>query len=394
MQNNATIMIKHAVSCLSLVVLAAPLAFTSSAFAANLGDPAAPLNIKEWVKGQSVNVTDEKHTYVVEFWATWCGPCRMTIPHLTSLQKKYKAQGVVFVGISDEAPETIKPFVQQMGTNMDYTIAADEDRKSSTNYMEVYGQMGIPTAFLVSKEAKVLWVGHPLMGLEEALEQVLANKYDVKAANQKFQFRSLLQQYQQFLAKGDSKTAELGPKLFADAGSDLELLSELASGIFARGMMPKADVALAEQVLSKAEKIGGAKNKQVWSIRADKYQYLSAKGDPKAGEFGRSLLADASNDPEPLGDLAFGIVANMRNPKRDFALASEALDKAAKLSGPKNPRILAIRGIAEFESGKQQEGLALAKQASQLATNDMDKARYDNYVRFMESRMNQGGNKK
>ena len=55
---------------------------------ASLGDPAAPLTIKDWVKGKPANVRDGKAVYVVEFWATWCGPCRVSIPHLTELQKR------------------------------------------------------------------------------------------------------------------------------------------------------------------------------------------------------------------------------------------------------------------------------------------------------------------
>src|SRR5688572_28676628 len=67
---------------------------------ANRGDPAAPLKIKEWVKGGPLDVHDGKNVYVVEFWATWCPPCRTSIPHLAELQKRFKNRGVVIVGIS------------------------------------------------------------------------------------------------------------------------------------------------------------------------------------------------------------------------------------------------------------------------------------------------------
>src|SRR5436189_5204296 len=90
--------------------------------AARLGDPAAALTIKDWVKGKAVDVKDGKNIYVVEFWATWCGPCKVSIPHLTEMQAKFKDKGVVFVGISDEPLATVKPFVEKMAEKMDYTV--------------------------------------------------------------------------------------------------------------------------------------------------------------------------------------------------------------------------------------------------------------------------------
>lgn len=293
--------------------LAALLAVPTSA--AKLGDPAAPLKIKEWVKGKAVDVTDGKNLYVVEFWATWCGPCKTSIPHLTELQQKFKDKGVIFVGISDETVDKVKPFVEKMGGKMDYTVAVDDNRKSNEGYMVAYGQGGIPTAFIVGKDKKVLWFGHPMSELEETLDQILAGKYDLKTA-----------------AKKDEARARL-----------------------------------------------------------DDYQKLSAKGDAKAKELGQQILADAGDDAQALCDFAFGIAANMRNKNRDFALADEALDKAAKIAGAKDPRVLGTRAISRFEAGQQEEGVALAKQAVELAPNDRDKSRYQNYVRVMESRMKAKG---
>lgn len=382
------------ISRLSMFALAASAALLPSAFAATLGDPAAPLAIKEWIKGQPVNVKDGKNVYVVEFWATWCGPCRFTTPHLTALQKKFKARGVVVVGISDEAPQTVKPFVQAMGTNMDYTIAIDDNLQSNTNYMAAYGAMGIPTAFVVGKDARVLWTGHPLMGLEEALEEILAGKYDIKAAGRRNEFRNSLQQYQQLAGMGDPRAADLARKLLPSAGDDVQLLSELATTLLTRTSTP--DLALAEETLNKAIKLASEKDPRAWSLRAEKYHLLAAKADAKAGEFGRQVLADAGSESQALTDFAFRVATNMRVPNRDFALAEEALDKAAKTAGEKAPRILGIRGIAKFESGKQQEGLALAKQAVQLAKDDQEKAQYENFVRVMEYRtkQNTGGGPK
>ena len=56
------------------------------------GDAAPPIEITKWLRGEAVDLQKarEKKVVVVEFWATWCPPCRTSIPHLTELQKKYK----------------------------------------------------------------------------------------------------------------------------------------------------------------------------------------------------------------------------------------------------------------------------------------------------------------
>jgi len=155
------------------IILAAPVK-------AKRGDAATPLKIKELIKGGPVNPQDGKNIDVVEFWATWCGPCRVSIPHLTELQKRFKDKGVVIVGISDEDPAKVKPFVEKMGEQMNYTIACDDDRQTFASYMEAYGHDSIPTAFVITKDGKVVWDGHPMVGLDQAVEAAVNEGKDKK----------------------------------------------------------------------------------------------------------------------------------------------------------------------------------------------------------------------
>jgi thiol-disulfide isomerase/thioredoxin len=103
---------------------------------------------------------------IVEFWATWCGPCRATIPHLNEINKKYKDQGLVVIGITDEQRGAVDNFKRT--TPMEYNVAVGGGAISKK-----MGITGIPHAFLVGKDGKIVWHGHPA-GLKDAeIEKVL-----------------------------------------------------------------------------------------------------------------------------------------------------------------------------------------------------------------------------
>jgi len=150
-------------------------ATVAAAVPTKLGDVAYPLAGLTWVKGSPVTIAPGK-VYVVEFWATWCPPCRKSIPHLTELAKKY-ADRVVFIGVSDEDVATVKPFVADLGDQMDYNVAVDTAGKVIDGYMAAFGQGGIPTAFIVDAQTRVVWRGQPMGDLEKVLDEGLAGTY-------------------------------------------------------------------------------------------------------------------------------------------------------------------------------------------------------------------------
>ena len=125
--------------------------------------------VAHWVKGEPVDVSSGVH--VVEFWATWCPPCRTSIPHLTEVQEKYGDRGVKIIGVSNEDLGTVEPFVEKMGDKMAYTVVIDGGAVSS-DYMEKYNINSIPHAFVV-KDGAVVWHGHPMDKLEAAIDDAL-----------------------------------------------------------------------------------------------------------------------------------------------------------------------------------------------------------------------------
>ena len=108
---------------------------------------AAPAFTLKDVDGKAVTLADYKGKVVmVDFWATWCGPCKMELPHLVELQKQYADKNFVILGLSmdEDPPATVKKFAQDNG--IPYTIVmSDQDTQSK------YGVTGYPTAFVIDK---------------------------------------------------------------------------------------------------------------------------------------------------------------------------------------------------------------------------------------------------
>jgi len=160
-------------SCVLLVFGCAKKGGTAANQPAKTGVAAQPLTGLEWVKNGPVEIKPGT-VYVVEFWATWCPPCKRSIPHLTELQHKYKDKNLVIVGISTEKVDVVKPFVEQKGAEMDYAVAVDTTGTVSTGYMDAFGRDTIPSAFVVGADGKIVWVGNPLDNMDAILERTLA----------------------------------------------------------------------------------------------------------------------------------------------------------------------------------------------------------------------------
>lgn len=133
-----------------------------------VGDPAPALACGKFVQGDAVKEFNKDNAYIVEFWATWCGPCRATIPHLNELHTKFKDKGLVVIGqnVWEKDEKLVEPFIKEMGDKMTYRLALDDKSSEekgamAKNWMTAAGQNGIPSAFVVGKDSKIAWIGHP-----------------------------------------------------------------------------------------------------------------------------------------------------------------------------------------------------------------------------------------
>ena len=142
-------------------------------------DRPAPDFLLEDLSGKSVSLRESKGNVVLlDFWATWCPPCLMSIPELVDLQKKYKDKGLVIIGISVDDPRQtsngdLLAFKERLGIN--YRIVR-ADAKVMTDYFSDAEGMAIPTMFIIGRDGKIIEkkVGFMPGVLEEFLARVLS----------------------------------------------------------------------------------------------------------------------------------------------------------------------------------------------------------------------------
>lgn len=386
----------------SFLSIALALAACCSLRAASLGETAAPLEIAEWIKGDAVDLAavKGKKVVVVEFWATWCGPCKVSIPHLTEMQKKYENRGVVIIGVSDEEASKVRPFVNEQGDKMNYTVAIDRNRATSAAYMEKYGQNGIPHAFVIDKEGRIAWHGHPMSGLERVLDQLASNTFDLGLEQKREGAAKKIQEYFEMALKGedDEKLDKFGLQIAAldkqlgginpEEKLDLMGLKKMArfQGVmsdYQRAIVSgKSDAELAKlevKATPLAPKDFSFKDFkarfQLQRTFQEYYRAVTGKGDEsKSEELAKKLEANPGDNAEMLNEIAWTLLTDEKIKNRNLKLATRLALAAVDASEGKDPSALDTYARALYDTGKIDDAIKQQKKAVELS-DDADKKR-------------------
>ncbi|QQS07815.1 MAG: redoxin family protein [Phycisphaerales bacterium] len=316
----------------------------------SVGDAAPAISVETFVKGEPVTGFEKGKTYVVEFWATWCGPCIASMPHLSELQAEYKSKGVTFIGVnvwedkvySEKTLAKVREFVEKQGDKMAYTVAFDGAAKGMDEaYMKAGKRNGIPSAFLVDGSGKIAWIGHP-MELDFVLPEVAGGTWDPVEGPRKI------------------KAAQ---EAFMNAGQTLQ-----------------SDAKAGAEAWAKAEKDYPVMGRMMESRKF--MAFLMAEQYDEAYATGTKLVdkAIASKNAQELNQYAWTIVdPEATIGKRDVDLALRAAQKANEFTGDKDAAILDTLARCYFLKGDSVKAIETQRRAISNAEDgpmkkDLEKA--------------------
>lgn len=308
-----------------------------------LGDEAPPLHIAKWVKGDPVERFETGKVYLIEFWTTWCVPCHETFPLLNELRQRHPDVTIIAVSFTDAKGESIDkviPFVEQAGDGMNFSVAFDDGRRTILAYMDASGYREIPSAYIVNQNGRVVWMGHPLDKMSEALGQIVAGEYDLNAAIIAAQRRSDLlkrarpyeERLKEAYQKGDVRTA-------------FELTDQLVK------MDPQ----------------------YFGPYAAVKFSMLltKVKDYKEAYRYTQWLLSDAFRDnPQALNRMAWTILDDPGVEQRDYDMALKLARRANEIKKAKDPDVMDTLARAYFEKGDVDKAIEWQSRAIDLAGPD------------------------
>jgi thiol-disulfide isomerase/thioredoxin len=313
-------------------------------FALMVGDKAPPIAIAEWLKGSEVKALEAGRVYVVEFWATWCGPCIAAFPHLSQLQKEYADKGLTVIGVTGadtrgNTLEKARAMVTDKADKMAYTVAWDTERKTTEAWMSAAGRRGIPCSFVIDKQGRVAFIGHP-MEIDTPLAQIIADKYDIESAAKTYRAKAISEAKAMELMQTFQTASKAGEWESALRAAD-ELIA-FEGGAYANYAAAKFDLLL-----------------------------LRKKDDKAAYAWAREVLTGVGKDePGTLNQIAWMIVDPEEEvAHRDVDLALKLAERSSELTGGKNASVLDTVARVYFTQGNIEKAIEVQTKAAALDKN-------------------------
>jgi thiol-disulfide isomerase/thioredoxin len=297
-----------------------------------LGAAAPPLPHVEWIQGPAVSRFQAGRVYLVEFFATWCQPCRKSVPELKALQARHAPRGLTVVGVAaaeQAGAKELTTFVKAQRLN--YPVAFSEQADVFERWMRAGRASGLPWVFLVDKKGRVAWWGQPFdEGFEGALEAVLAGRAPSLTDAQRAQRQARDQE-----------------------GWDVQ-----------DAMQTALQTGHESQALALIDRLLTIDPERFWYEAALKFELLLRGGDPGARDYGEFLVSSVSrNNPHALFMIGKALMAGAPVSPRDLALAERALARAMTLTHAESPEILRLLAQVKAMQGDRAGAVQLIEKA-------------------------------
>lgn len=309
-----------------------------------VGDPAPPLTISRWLKGDPISQLAPGHVYVVEFWATWCAPCRRSLETLSKLQASHDPARLTVIGVcgTDTHGETvprIESFVTSREGRLQQRIALDDEAATRADWLGGARIVQIPAAFVVAGDGRIAWIGNPATAapaLQRTVDQLLAGTFDFERA--KFSARAEATRRAEIEAKG----VELQVKL--------------------RQAMQENDYELIATIIDALIRLDPDRYSRLAVSRFQALLVGMGRAD-NAYDYARELLADRlRDDPMGLQALAWAILEGP-NSARATDLALTIATRANELMEGDDAVILDTLACAQFQKGDIDAAIATQTKA-------------------------------
>lgn len=314
-----------------------------------IGSDAPPLVNGEYVQGEAVKTFEKDKAYLIECWATWCGPCIASIPHVNELQQKFAAKGFTVIGqnVWENDVAKVAPFVKEMGAKMSYRVALDDTSdgskgRMSETWLKAAGRNGIPSAFLVGKDQKIAWIGHPMQLDDETIEAVLDGKFDVAAAKKK-----------------DAEEK-------AGASKIQEFMKSARTNIVAKNW----DEAL--KAADGLDALGSGLGKQTYLPDMLRIEVATKRPDlPAAVKLAQEFAVKQKNDPSMMGYISNMLMEGGKEDKPTLEAADKLLSEAAATKPEKSFQLLIQQARLKKALGDDAKATTLAKEAVEASPDNL-----------------------
>ena len=140
-----------------------------------VGDPAPSLRSARWVQGEPIKEFEPGHTYLLAFWATWCGPSRAMLRYLNEIHKLHDEGQLVVIGQNVWQSDESLVAGAIRAAKVEFRVALDATNSPvATGWIKAAGHDEIPIAFVINGRGKIAWIGHPLALTGPLIDEICA----------------------------------------------------------------------------------------------------------------------------------------------------------------------------------------------------------------------------